>query len=106
MASIPQGTSISRSIGLRTKNGAAVVFSNDWTCRIQLRTSAGALTPVNRYVTTKNEDGTKFTFIITHAETLALALGDYVLGYELLNAVTGECAERRENIRVEAQSVY
>lgn len=80
-------------------DGTQVTDLTDWSCYIQLRNkSTKAISgSVDREVTTKNQAQDAFVITLTDVET-NISKGDYVLGVEFRNSVTGQKIEDPDNI--------
>lgn len=83
------------------------VLDSNWICYLQIREkTTGAVTTVERDVTTKTTDNTQFTTFLTKTETNSLTVNViYTIGMELENPVTGECYEIVEDVKIEKQRV-
>lgn len=80
------------------QDGSAVTDLTNWGCFIQLRSIktreiAGS---VDREVTTKSQDNTKFVITLTNTET-NIEEGSYRLGIEFRNTQTGQVVEDPDN---------
>ena len=93
-----------RNIAVDFEDGT--VISNDWRCFIQVRhKSTGNLTSIDREVINKNSDMTSFITMLTATETASLSEGDYVIGVQVENSVTGEVIEDIMELKITKQWV-
>lgn len=98
---ITQGSSYPLAYGVK-----GVTDLSDWTCYIQVSDKkTKVVTGIDREITDKNTDGDRFITILTKTETDNLPIGEYIVGAELENTVTGECGEILMQLNVEDQWV-
>tara|TARA_R110002012_G_scaffold185081_3_gene351673 strand:+ start:109 stop:456 length:348 start_codon:yes stop_codon:yes gene_type:complete len=99
---VVRATTKSFVIALNSKVGAATAPITDltyWRCFIQLRDvkTKDIAGGVDREVTTKNQEGTKFVITLTDSDT-NVEEGFYRLGMEFRNSQTGQVIEDADNI--------
>jgi hypothetical protein len=79
-------------------NGTPAPLTGDYSCRIAVKGK-----PINRLVTDKNAENTKFLAFLTPTETDTLEVGTHLVGLQIVN--TALVPPLRREIQIELQVV-